>query len=918
MSTEQGQFDQATQALTCRDNYSFAPTAFSPELVGGNPVFKSGCRQLVSRVFLWVATLLVVSATTGCQQIYLPRIDPNGSSVFLPFPNTTKLAIPALHSRGDIPGFFPDPAFAEPPAPPACLDGGDGEGGICNMFKNKLVGHIQSIHKSPGSCGELQLSPLRVVAPVGGEVVLLAGICGKDGYLVKREPLEWMLSPDSVGTFIEVGDDARSQTIRALRRDHKVEKLDVDFARGRTSNRQTLITRGSPSPNDDIKLLEGQTWLSISSPSEGISRVTALAPESDIWDQRRQTATIYWVDAQWEFPEPKSALSGDSVELTTRVTKAERLKPARGWEVVYTIVDPSVAVFAPPADPNSPDIRINGNAATVLVDQNGQANVRITAPPNTRGTTPVVIEVYRPAEPSDSLPRLLLGRGQTIVTFSAPSLALQAFGPETGMVNEPLTYSVTLANAGDRDAENVDLAFRVPAGMRMVQSSLAPNRQTQDALVWEQGILPAQRQVDITLVLVAQQTGDYNIAFAAQGAGLQAQSSVATRIIQPSVNVRFQPVGGVAQAEVGGRVEYEIDIENTGTQALSDLLLLIKAGPGLSEVSGGGSQVEQRIGILQPRETRQLGVVFNVQREGNLEAVLQVVSGAANDPNRTVLAERTANILGLPPQPKRPGMEVTIAFPSTVEVGRQGTAEITLKNTGQTTLTGLNVVITNDASLDPTRVNPENRANAREEILGQKVVWTPQDLMQGTYGNSVIQIKIEYDALSPAAQANILVQATCNEQVRDEARAVTRIVGGNVLPPADAGQTVPQRSGELLLSLNDFDDPRTIGQRIRYGLRITNDQNSPARNVRVQLRVPQGLDFEGAIETLKGESLTFQRDGDILELRPLIQFLRAGESVDYTLYLVGRVTGTFELGARVAQEQGKWKAVSETTTINPR
>src|SRR5690606_32557461 len=127
-----------------------------------------------------------------------------------------------------------------------------------------------------------QLTPMRVVAPVGGEVVLLAGICGPDGYFVKRQPLEWMLSPDSVGTFIEVGDDAPGKLISALQLHSgpAVEKLDVDFARGRTSNKATLITRGSPECTDDIQLREGQTWLSLSSPSEGVSRVTVLAPES--------------------------------------------------------------------------------------------------------------------------------------------------------------------------------------------------------------------------------------------------------------------------------------------------------------------------------------------------------------------------------------------------------------------------------------------------------------------------------------------------------------------------------------------------------------------------------------------------------------------------------------------------------------
>ena len=54
----------------------------------------------------------------------------------------------------------------------------------------------------------LGLDPLDGVLGLGAdEVVLLSGICGDKGYLQVGEPLEWMLTPESVGTFIQVGDD---------------------------------------------------------------------------------------------------------------------------------------------------------------------------------------------------------------------------------------------------------------------------------------------------------------------------------------------------------------------------------------------------------------------------------------------------------------------------------------------------------------------------------------------------------------------------------------------------------------------------------------------------------------------------------------------------------------------------------------
>ena len=201
--------------------------------------------------WLLASTLL----SSGCQRLQLPAIDPNGSCLFLPLPNTTQLAVPPLHSNADQPGFLPSAAFQAPAPPPACVDAGCEPMGVCNLFhrRQQCLNKIHDHFRPAGKAGEIQLTPLRVVAPVGGEVVFLAGVCGEDGYLVKREPIEWMLSPESVGQIIEVNDDAPGK-LTSLLQPHrpKVEKLAVNYARGRTSSKPQIIDRGTPSCDDDI------------------------------------------------------------------------------------------------------------------------------------------------------------------------------------------------------------------------------------------------------------------------------------------------------------------------------------------------------------------------------------------------------------------------------------------------------------------------------------------------------------------------------------------------------------------------------------------------------------------------------------------------------------------------------------------
>ena len=878
MSTEHGQFDLLQGSKPA-----------------GRPVALS-----YSGLLAVFAFFLLVAVTSGCRQIYLPRIDPTGANVFLPFPNTTELSVSS------------SPAYQQPPAPPACLDAGDA--GVCNLFNKKQIGQVhKSLHKSPGACGEIQLTPMRVVAPVGGEVVLLAGICGEDGYLVKRQPIEWMLSPDSVGTFIEVGDDMKSRLISALSHAPKVEKLDVDFARGRTSNKESLITRGTPGNVDDISLKEGQTWLSISSPSEGVSRVTVLAPDSELWDQRRRTAMIYWVDAQWEFPQPQIANSGEEVTLLTRVTKAgDVFKPAVGWRVLYTIVDPTVATFSPLFESDRGRVEVRDNVARVTVDANGQAQVRLTTPPGVRGTTPVLIEVIRPLDPDDSLPEILLGSGQTVVTFSSPGLELQSFGPQTATVGEQLTYTATLANPGDRDAENVKLLMRIPAGMQLVTASLQP-RQYQDQLLWDQGVLPAQRQLDVSVVLEAQQVGDYSVTFAGTGEPrLARNSSVATRVIQPSVDVRFEPVDGIAQIELGNKINYDIDVTNTGRQTLTDLKLVIESVAGLPEAEKGATAVEMSIPMLQPGQTTSQGIAFSVQREGELAARIKVLSGSA------VLAERASTVFGIPAKPKLPGIDVTIDFPDSVVVGSRTRAVVSIKNTGRTNLTGINVTISSDPTLRAVATDTVNQRLVRPDSTGQKLVWLPQDMMPGTTGETITQLFIEYEAQSPIAQAAILVQATCNEKVQHQAQVMTRIIGSGLQPPAagnSGGSAV--RSGALRIALNDLEDPTIVGKQFRYALSVTNNQNLGDSNIRILLKIPPEIQLE-SVSMLTGEAITFVRNNDVFELQPVWKFLGPGQILQYIITARGLVAREqVEISAAVSSDsQPNAQIARDTTTIN--
>ena len=131
-----------------------------------------------------------------------------------------------------------------------------------------------------------------------------------------------------------------------------------------------VLNRGTADPSDDVQLRDGEAWISVTSPTEGTSLVTAMAPVVEAWNRRKATATIYWIDAQWIFPPPTSAATGTSQTLTTTVTRRTDGTPIAGWQVRYEILDRGAAGFAPDG----------AEAVEVTTNELGQASSKSAKP----------------------------------------------------------------------------------------------------------------------------------------------------------------------------------------------------------------------------------------------------------------------------------------------------------------------------------------------------------------------------------------------------------------------------------------------------------------------------------------------------------------------------------------------------------
>ncbi|MDW8038582.1 MAG: hypothetical protein RMI90_11160 [Thermoguttaceae bacterium] len=793
----------------------------------------------------------------------------------------------------------------------------------------------------------LYLNPQEVVAPIGSEVILVATVVGPDRYTSTNERVEWSIAAGSVGEFVQIG---KGSWLNWLVLDFtRPRKLCNSFAVTSTLRRPVRLSRGTPDLGDDLVVHPGQAWVSVSSPTEGTSYVSAYAPSVAVWGQRRQTARIHWVDAQWTFPSPANIPAGTRHTLTTTLLGRSDGRPRRGWLVRYEIVDGPAAGFAPEG----------AKRVEVATNEAGQASVELFQPQPAPGTNRIQIQVLRPfagAGPEGG--GLVLASGMTTCTWSAPQLAVRIIGPSLVGLSSSARYTIEVSNPGDLLVEGVRLAVRIPEGAAFLGST-PPGQLTGLTLQWDLGTLGPGQIQRLEMNLRADRAGVWNIcAEALSIRGLRSQQCTSTTVTPDALSTTAAsariPTGpsnpsasgtgcpevelrvfGPSQATVGQQVRYDIILSNRTSKTISGLVIRNRFGPGLRHEQAPGGLLERALRDLPPGAEQHFYLVFQVVQPGQVCYTVEIYSNGQMIHSRQLYLTAEANATthvgpltgtplpsgsmgGSPPGGSQPPGSGSTAVetnpggtlpkttpalklqsrlePAKASVGQQLLLTSTIQNTTLVPLSQLLVQIRHDAQLIP------KQATQGARWTGQEVEWLVSTIPPGEY----VTLQVQYLCKEPGTKVCTYTYVTAGHE-KASAEACLSI------EPAPASAVL--HPPELVVTVTDLKDSASQGDTVTYVVSLHNQGQRPDLQVVVTAKVSNHL-----LVNHLGTSgpAPYEIQGQQIRFRPVGQ-IRPGEKLTYRIVTLAHRPGEAELTVNIqSQSLPTPKVATEKTHIKPK
>jgi uncharacterized repeat protein (TIGR01451 family) len=337
----------------------------------------------------------------------------------------------------------------------------------------------------------------------------------------------------------------------------------------------------------------------------------------------------------------------------------------------------------------------------------------------------VLVLAPKGTEDVNNCARVQFEHGQCVrTTVNKPSFNLHKEGPAQGILNESLTYKLTLTNTGIIELTNVLLADILDPGLK---HGSGKNR-----LSWIVGTVAPGQSHTVDYQVVATVTGRLcNKAIATVAGDVRQQVDNCVTVGEAKLKLAMS---GPHARYLNAPASYQIAVSNPGSVPLANVVIQNPLPGDTSFVSasdGGqfnGNLVQWNIGSLAPGGSQTVELALRAQAPGRICNH----ASASSDHGLISEAEACTEFVGVPAL----ALDVADTM-DPVEVGGTTTYNITVRNPGTNPATNVRIIATVPEQLEVTQAagSTDNRK------MGNRLIYEPLTLRAGGEARYRIDVK---------------------------------------------------------------------------------------------------------------------------------------------------------------------------------
>lgn len=644
----------------------------------------------------------------------------------------------------------------------------------------------------------IKIDPPAATNPVKTQHTFVATVYDKDGNPLPGQRVEWILSrgKDLVGDIVEHDD------MGAIVGSFKIQKISNHYSVSYTNEQKVLLTMGTDTPNDDVVVGVGQTWVTITSPVEGKTHVIAFCPAIKNKDKHKAFAVKNWLDLLITWPENAVNRVGEPHKFRIKIVKASNSAPQPGYKVKWEIKK----------DETAPDVYFGKEPGTTRAqtetDESGVAQVTLNQAKHAEGANHIKIELCNPEGE-------LLSVYTVTKQWKAPSIEIAKTGPAKGVLGENFDFELNLSNKGNTEAKKVVVKDTLPEGLTYVDANPKPTDVKENEITWEVGVLPkdASRKMTIT----AKPTKEGKLTNLAQVFSEEAPPKSSTATIEIGAPQVYILKEGPKEIRKGQIANYKIVIKNKGNAAAQNVVVKDRIPPGMRcQGKDEGMYLVWNVGTLNPNQEYTIPYSTEGIKTGSYKNVAQ-----AFVKDKVVhTADWTTNVVA-------PTLEITKVGPRLVFLHKGVSYKITIENKGDGSAQDVTVIDTIPAEMDYISSNPAGIFKGREKPA--TVTWKFPEIKAG----SKLEIELTLHGKITGRCKNVVKMFSSTDpllQTPITAEAQTQIMG------------VPA----MHISSYDTEDPCEVGSQTIYVIEVRNEGTSPCTSVKLVGKIPEEMEFVSA------------------------------------------------------------------------